>query len=202
MTRLSDQLRTAFDRAAARVGAAGLVILLFVFTASMAAFLYYVLHRDCDVPPDILQVELAFTASRYHSLLDSGSDKLICRDNVIDSLYWDCAFPLGYAPLMAAIFWWLERWRRSAPRSVLRDLFLVSPLIAGLLDLVENAGLAVAAVALPEEVDGAYSGLVHLGVAVGSSASAAKWLLLLIAIAGIFREAVARATSTSSANAS
>lgn len=198
----TDRLRGVFDRTSDRVGSWTLVAVFAALTASMASFLDFVMHRGCGAPPNIVRVELAFSGAHFRTLLLGGTPEAVCRANVVESLFWDCAFPLAYAPLCVVLYLWAERWRRRsvtgrrdtpAARSRWRDVLVLAPMLAGALDLCENAGLAVAAAALPSHITSPLPPIVGVAVFVSSTASAAKWLWLLFASTGIGAELVAGA---------
>lgn len=157
------------------------------------------LMERCDQPPDIVAIELAFTAARFEMLLKSGApDSAICARNVAQSfLGWDMPFAPAYALLLASVFLWAERWRGApqlaAARSRLRDLYLLAPLLAGALDWLENIALALAAQPLlAAPVATTHAASVQAAVRFGSSAALGKWLLLLFIVVGCLHEVVAR----------
>ena len=157
---------------------------------------------DCSpLPVSVARLEVTFSASRFAALLRAEGP---CQGNVVRSLVtWDLLFPVCYGLLLSALYIWLERWRRVAPleknveltrsdwdpNNRRRNLILLAPLMAGILDLVfENLPLWYAATHLR---DGPPSVMVISSVVTGSVAALLKWLLLLASTAGIIAELLA-----------
>lgn len=160
----------------------------------------YMAGPCADPPVAINRIEVAFRASHFQELLDAEKT---CRNAVVASFGWDYFFIATYPLFLVALYLWTERWRRvetpdAGPKHELTPrapywfrgrVFVAAPIIAGLLDgLVENALLWPSATL----VDGNHSplvrGLVDVMVAVGSTGSALKWTLLLVAVWGICAE--------------
>ena len=200
VVRAATLTRAIFDRLTLRPGSVALVGVLGLATAATAVLQTRALEHGtgCSpLPVAVMRLEVTFSAPRFVRLLDSEAP---CTANVVRSFYtWDVLFPLAYGPFFAALYLWTERWRRFTDKdeqrrhdaSVRRDLFVVAPLAAAVLDVaVENAGL-LAASALAGAPHAADTLLLKTIIQVASAGALAKWLLLVLAAGGIVTELIA-----------
>jgi hypothetical protein len=203
MTTLAGRIRAAFDRVTRPRGSAlppfVLVALLTALAAASVRLIGSVFPAGCT--SRVFWIELAFSADRLARLLDARGP---CRSAVLESFIPDLLFCVAYPLLLAALFLWVERWRRPLrPSESLdwtdqnipfrNDALVLAPFVAGALDaFVENASLYWAGTHIPVGAT-TFSPLVQLLVFVGSSGSAIKWIILLILFPiGFVAEGIAR----------
>jgi hypothetical protein len=145
----------------------------------------------------LIRLKVTFSAARFFRIFhDAGS----CARNVeMSFVTTDVAFPVGYGLFLCALYLWTERWQRFATNgekrnaigSRRRDLIVVAPLIAAVLDIVvENLSLWYAG--RFQATPGASTlVVVRVAVLVGSLGALFKWLLLLLSGGGILAELLA-----------
>ena len=206
----AEWIRSMFDRVPRKLGAVTLVGFLAGVTAITGQQQMALLERapvgtgpvavnPCSpLPVSVARIEVTFSARLFGAFLSAEGS---CRENVVTSLIgWDQLFPVAYGLLLCAAFMWTERWRRFTPQgipidhepSIRRDLLILAPLAAAALDMViENVPLFVAAKLVDNDPSSAPSLLTTALVLVGSTGAVLKWVLLLIAVAGIAAELLA-----------
>lgn len=182
------RVRRLFDRLATRLPFGAVVVLLFVAAGVLGKLEMRVFRGSCDPPPiSLIRLEVTFSGPRFAALLAAEGG---CRSAVKTSFLWDILFSLVYPFALAALYVWVERWRRTDPfdrpaQELELDrrshFFVVAPFIAGVLDaFVENIPLWLAALAVGGRTGAtlrAWSGAL---VVLGSLAGTAKWVLLLL----------------------
>lgn len=188
LARWADRLRALFDRAAARTSPVFVVAACAALAAGALQLMRWVLTPACTNPPvSLVRLEVTYSAPRFAALLRAEGK---CREEVIASFWPDMLFPATYALLLAAVFVWAERWRRFAypagelvaARARRRDLAILAPFAAALLDIVaENVPLLIAARAVPGD-GGVGPGWLGVAVVAGSLGATLKFLLLFFCI--------------------
>jgi hypothetical protein len=143
-----------------------------------ALFLLYFSATERAAPegtPGVLELELAFTADRFDSIVDQWAESgtLAVQQR---NLWLDLFFPFAYATFLCGLVGLLVARFSEQPRTGLVALAML-PLVAGALDWVENGLLIL----LLESVIGER----QLLVTVASAVSSAKWILLLVSLMAV-----------------
>jgi len=197
--RVADIVRSQFESALLRrKGAPGLVIELAIFNVMVVGSMSWFQKRLCSETEQevrIIDLELTFSAHRFDtllSLLKPGTCRPFFQWTLVS---FDVLFPIGYGLGLCALFLWAERQRRFKPKEVPIDeplpfrnhVFVLVPLLAGLIDIVlENGSLLAAALLL--YFKSADSLLVAALVCIGSLGAAIKWSLVVFSILTIISE--------------
>jgi hypothetical protein len=195
--RASEKVRERLERTTRRVPPVVTVAFVGALTAIVAALQLRAFTRNCGrLTISVMKLEVTFSSERFAAILGAAGD---CGPNVVRSLVtWDLLFPVCYGLFLSAVFWWCERWRRVMPDGSLRprrdlgigrDIAILAPLGAGLLDIAtENFPLWLAAKAIAHDASAVHALHVELLVALGSTGSSIKWVLLLFSTCFILVE--------------
>jgi len=197
--RYADAIRRLFDRLAGKYTAVVVVAVLGAASMAVGLLQQRFVSGGGELPVSLARLEVTFDAQRFAILLDGEGD--LARRVVLSFVTWDLLFPFLYAAAFAALFYWTERWRRIDARdgalptvspSQQRDLLILAPIVAGILDLIiENIPLFFAGWSILADSTQSGAWWVQALVWIGSAGAALKWILLLLFLLGTLRELVA-----------
>jgi len=184
-------IRALFDRAAAKTSPVFVVAVLAAAAIGVSALLSRALARGCEsLAVSLIRLEVTFDASRFATLFRAAGSRQ-CQANVVDHfLGWDLLFPVCYAGALAALYIWVERWRRfavsgkptGAPLELVAHAVVLAPFVAGLLDIfAENIPLRIAAKTVYSTPGLTVPAGIAAPVLIGSTAGLVKWVLLVVA---------------------
>lgn len=200
LARFASIARAAFDRAAKRIDAVGVVAALGGAAATLAYLMRSAGPEQCrKLPVRIIDLELTFSARRYGVLINWLADHG-CKSVFLDGLIsFDVLFPVAYALALCAVFIWVERQRRFRPDGSpvkgelpeRNNVFVLVPLVAGAVDiLMENLPLWAAGHLVTASGYSVPRPIAAVLVVMGSIGAFLKWALLLIAMLTILAELV------------